>query len=129
MAFPSPSLTPPSLSSFGFQYTNPITGSTLTFGELSTWGMLKVEGLDMATVRRKDPGRARDYGELIGLNLYGGRDITIDFWVVPDGPSVQDAQVQLADVTVNTNVTDSPLWFKLPNLPVMCAMCRPIKRT
>ena len=97
----------------------------LTFGGTTNWGVLKTEGFGGPPVRRKDPGRSRDYGELIGLNLYGGRDLIADLWVTSDGTSVQDSQAQLANIMVNTGTTDAPLWFQLPTYPILCSNCRP----
>jgi hypothetical protein len=124
MAFPSPSLTPPALTNWQFAYGG------VTFGAATALGVLKVQGLgDVATIRTGDIARPRQHGELIGLDVYGGRDITVDMWAQSDGVSLQHALLSLAGPTVDGLTTEQPLWFQQPNLPLLAAMCRPRKRT
>ena len=124
MAFPSPSLTPPTLSDWQFSLSNVLLGAAQPLG------ILKVEGLgDLATIRSQDVPRARDHGELVGLDLYGGRDVTFSVWAKTDGTSLQDTLLNFAAATVVGLETEQPLWFQLPNYPLLCVMCRPRKRT
>src|ERR1035441_9495018 len=124
MAFPSPSLTPPTLSNFQGYYNG------LTWGAGTAWGFTEIDGWsDSATIRNGDQTFPRDHGEFTGLDVYGGRDITVDYWMKSDGTSLQHAQLALAAATVTQPNTNLPLWLQLPNLPLLCSMCRPRKRT
>lgn len=120
--FPSPSLTPPTLEGFQWEYNGLVMGAGTAFG------VLGVEGLDMADIRSGDVNLPRDDGQTMGLDLYGGRDIILDLWMKTDGTSLQAAQLELAAATVVRPNEEIPLWFQLPNLPIMCVMCRPRKR-
>ncbi len=122
MAFPSPSLEPPTLENFQFEYNG------LKFGAGTAWGVLGVEGLDLAEIRNGDAGWPRDHGQAMGLDVYGGRDVIFDLWVKTDGTSLQHAMLALAAATVVRPNEELPLWFQLPNLPLLCVMCRPRKR-
>lgn len=124
MSFPSPSLTPPTLSDYQFSYQG------WTWGAGTAWGFTQVTGLgDLPEIRSADVARARDHGELVGLDLYGGRDITVDMWIKTDGTSLQDSLLTMAAATEVGLGTEQPLWFQLPNYPLLCVMCRPRKRT
>lgn len=84
----------------------------------------------MPAIRSADQPRARSHGELIGLDLYSGRDITIDLVLMAnDGVTLMEAQSELGASLETTLTTEEPLWFQIPNLEVLCAMCRPRKRT
>jgi hypothetical protein len=122
MAFPSPALEPPTLESFQYQY------NSLKFGAGTAYGVLFAEGLDLAEIRSGDVNWPRDHGQAKGLDLYGGRDIIFDLWMKTDGTSLQHAQLALAAATVVRPDEELPLWFQLPNLPLLCIMCRPRKR-
>jgi hypothetical protein len=125
MSFPRPTLTVPSLSPFELNYNG-----ALTIGGTTAWGVLNIEGLDLANIATKDVGKPRDSGQLAGLNLLMDRTVTIDMWLKSDGVSMQDTQLQLATAFPNMIASDSfPLWFQLPNLPILCVMCRVVKRT
>jgi hypothetical protein len=120
--FPPPSITPPALEDWEFYYNG------LTFGNETAWGILKIEGLDLASIRHGDVNLPRDHGQLKGLDLYEDRNIIFDMWVKSDGTSLQHAQLALAAASVVQPNEEPPLWFQLPNLPVMCVLCRPRKR-
>ena len=122
MTFPPPPIIAPPLEDYEFFYNG------LTFGDTTPWGVLKVEGLDLAEIRSGDVNWSRDHGQAIGLDLYGGRDVIIDFWVKSDGTSVQHALAALAAASVVRPDEELPLWFKLPNLSPLCVMCRPRSR-
>lgn len=113
---------PPSLNDFQWSYNG------LTMGAETPFGILKVEGLDLPALRHGDVPWPRDHGEALGLDLLGGRDVIIDFWMKTDGSSLQKSQVELAAAAVPRPNEEIPLWFQLPNLPIMCVMCRPRKK-
>lgn len=125
MSFPSPTLSPPALANWQFYFNG------WTFGASQTARVAKVQGLgDLATVRHGDVGRPRDHGELVGLDVYGGRDVTIDLQVQPaSGGTLQSALLAVAAATEVGLSTEQPLWFQVPNYPLLCVMCRARKRT
>ena len=122
MSFPSPSLSPPSLENFQFSYNG------LKMGASTPFGVLQAEGLNLPDVRNGDTNWPRDHGQALGLDLMGGADIILDLWVKSNGTSVQSAQLELAEATAVRPSEEIPLWFQLPNLPLLCVMCRPRKR-
>ena len=120
--FPNPSITPPSLSDYQFQFGG------LTFGAGTPWGVLKVEGLGMADIRTADTPWPRDHGASRGLDVFGERTIIFDLWDVAGGTSLQARQLELAAATNVSPTAEGLLWFQLPNNPIMCVPCRPIAR-
>ena len=122
MPFPPPTITPPTLSDFQWQYKG------YTFGAETPLGVLKVEGLDLAPIRSGDQPWPRDHGQARGLDLFDGRDVIFDLWEKTDGSSLQKTQLELAAATNILPDEESPLWFQLPNLPTLCIMCRVRKR-
>lgn len=120
--FPLPSVEPPTLNDFEWQFNG------LTIGGNTNFGVLKVEGLNLPEVRNGDVAWPRDHGQAAGLDLYGGYDIIIDLWMKTNGESLQAAQLELAKATRVLPNEQIPLWFQLPNMPLMCVMCRPRKR-
>lgn len=124
MAFPSSSLTPPTLSNWQFSYQG------LTFGQGQAIKVAHVTGLgDLAEIRNGDEPRARDHGQTIGLDLFGGRDITFDLEAESSSGQVETTLLTLAQVTTPGLTTEQPLWFQLPGMPLLAVMCRPRKRT
>ena len=124
MAFPSPSLTPPTLTNWQFSYNG------LTFGHATPIKISQVQGLgDLAVVRSGDISRSRDHGENIGLDVYGGRDITLNLEAEDSGSGVPATMSTLASATLVGLTTESPMWFQVPGYPLLCVMCRPRKRT
>ena len=124
MAFPSPTLTPPTLSNWQFSYQG------LTFGSGQAIKVAKVEGLgDLAEIRDGDEARPRDHGQIIGLDLFGGRDVTFDLEAESSSGTVETTLLTLAQVTTPGLTTERPLWFQLPGLPLLAVMARPRKRT
>jgi hypothetical protein len=121
--FPNPAIEPPELEDYEWQYNG------LTFGADHAIGVARVEGLDLATIRSGDVDWPRDQGQAAGLDLYGGRDIIFDLWMKSGGVSLQATQLELAAATLVQPEIELPLWFQLPNLPLLCIMCRPRKRT
>ena len=124
MAFPSPSITPPTLSNWQFSYQG------LTFGSGQAIKVAKVDGLgDLADVRNGDQDRTRDHGQLIGLDVLSGRDMTFTLEAESSTGQVEATLLTLAQVTTPGLTTEQPLWFQLPGLPLLAVMCRPRKRT
>jgi hypothetical protein len=120
--FPSPAIEPPELQNFQFEYNGVVIGAG------TPYAVLNIDGLDLAEIRSGDVSWPRDHGQAKGLDLYGGRDIIFDVWMKSDGTSLQSAQLALAAATVVLPFEELPLWFQLPNLPLLCIMCRPRKK-
>jgi hypothetical protein len=103
----------------------------VVFGAGTDYSILGVEGLDLPVVRNGDVARSRDTGEFIGLDLLGGRDITLTL----DCASIAGANLQ-ADLTTLATAfappvggqTESVLWIQMPNLPLLAVACRVRKR-
>src|ERR1017187_5901282 len=120
--FPAPVLAPPELADFQFSYNG------LLFGADTPFGILTIEGLDLAEIRAADVNWSRDHGQAKGLDVYGGKDVIFDFWMKTNGVSLQASQLELASATNVRPTEELPLWFKLPNIPILAIMCRPRKR-
>jgi hypothetical protein len=126
MAFPAYGTAVPSLAAWQMQY------ETLVLGLPGPFGITEIDGLDLPPVQTSDMQRARDHGELIGLDLLGGRDITITGDYVEDGSlSMAQTGQEIASSASNYTqggTTEAPLWFAFPGLPTLCAMARVRKR-
>lgn len=127
MAFPLPSsapggVTPPSLSNWQFQF------GSLVFGAGTSFGVTSIKGLALATIRSQDVALPRDSGELAGLDVYGGRDVTVDMWMTAGGSGLVPNDVALSNAMQLGLATEQPLWFQLPGMPVLCVMARVRKR-
>jgi hypothetical protein len=122
VSFPAPSLTPPALADYQWSLNG------LAMGANTPFGVLTAEGFDLAAIRSGDTPWPRDHGEAMGLDVYGGRDPLLDVWMKTDGVSLQQAQLELAAATTVRPNEEVPCWFQLPNLPLLCVMCRPRKR-
>lgn len=124
MKFPSPSLTPPALGLWEFYYNG------YTFGGNTPSGALSLTGFgDNPDIRSNDPNRARDHGQLVGLDLYGGRTVTVHLFSQSNGTSLQSTLLDLAAALEVGLQTEQPLWFQQPNMPLLCTMCRARKKT
>ena len=124
MSFPLPDVTPPTLSNWQMSYNG------LTFGAGTAYAIDNVDGLDLPAVRNGDVARPRDTGEFIGLDLLGGRTVTLDLDATSDGTSLQHALTALAGALIPPpdGQTESPLWIQLPNLPLLSVSARVRKR-
>lgn len=123
MSFPSPAIIAPALENWRWEYNG------VELGVGTSYGVQRVEGLAGVPIRNGDVVLPRDHGETKGLDLLGGRSPLFDLWVSPlGGVSLQQLQVNLARATNVRPDEELPLWFKLPNLPVLCSMCRPRDR-
>jgi hypothetical protein len=134
MAFPSPSLVPPSLSTYQMSFGG------LTFAGQPGSGNYALQTItwDMPSVASGDVQRAMDQGEFAGMDVLPGRDITV-VQVVTGGyaqsgagvdttakAQAVDAAVQaLGGVMYPAGTTEPfPLYIQLPS-GVFAAMCKP----
>ena len=132
MPFPSPSLAPPALYQYSF--------GGLTFGGVAAGSTYQVQSatLDMPDVASGDVQRALDQGEMPGLDILPGVDLTIQQIVTTAGlsrtgmPSLAqaaaiDAACQaLGGVMGPGGVTEIPLWYQMAS-GTYVRMCRPRK--
>jgi Phage tail protein len=102
----------------------------LIVGMNTAYGLLQIEGLDLPALRSGDVARPRDTGQFVGLDLFGGRDITLTIDMTTDGISLQDAATSVATAFAppSDGQTESPIYFQFPNLPLLVAGCRVRKR-
>lgn len=122
MPFPDPGVTPPTLNPYEFNFGG------FTFGGLTgNYTLISAAGLDQAAIRGGDAGRPRDQGEFVGLNLLGGRDVTVDLSVVPDVGTLWDAMKQLEAAVTPQTVAETPLYFQPPSGPLKVCMARNTK--
>ena len=124
MAFPPYGTTAPTLSDYQASFAGLKLG-----GSSSPYSIMALEGLDLPTVLNGDLARPREFGDFIGLDVLAGRDIVITGDVVSDGTSLAHALEVLAQATITTGNTETPLWLQLPGLPLLSTLCRPRKRT
>lgn len=131
MSLPSPSLVVPTLSNDQAFFQGP-AASGITFGPQTAFQLKKLEGLDKPNVRKNNMSRARVRGSLVGLNLLDTRLITFTLDVGPTtGTSYANtyaALTALTDVCSTEGTTEYPLWFQLPNAPLLCCMARVVKK-
>jgi hypothetical protein len=116
MSFPTGAA--PSLSNWQVQFNG------LTMGLGTPYLFTKIEGLDFPAVRKGDVSRALELGELQGVDLLAGRDVTLTGDFVTDGASLAHAQQALATAFVPA-LSEQPLWLQLPNWPTLATMVRP----
>ena len=122
MAFPT--TTAPSITAWQLQF------NSLTMGAGTQYGISKLTGLgDLPNINVADVQRPRDVGEFIGLYYPSGRTFEVDFWMsTAGGSNIQTLLSTLTTALIPQTSTELPFWFKLPNLPVLAAMARPIKK-
>lgn len=124
VAFPSPSLPAPALAAYQLSYRG------LTFGgfiEHTPYQLVSLPaGLDSPIIANGDVQRELDQGQFIGLDVYEGREITIEQVVQSDEESLDHARQALAGVLAVAGTTESPLYMQLPSGLFAC-MARPRK--
>ena len=90
MAWPTFGTAIPTLSTYQFSF------SGYTFGPGTAFELMKLDGVDMPSVRSGDAGRPRDHGMFVGLDVMGGREVTIAGQLRSDSVSFQHALEALA---------------------------------
>lgn len=118
MAFPT--TTGPSLLPWQMSYGG------LAIGLGTAYGFYKADGLDRPQVRSGDTARPRDWGELKGLDLYSGRDVTLTMDIVPVGSGTLLQATQALDSAFAIGgATELPLWIQgASTSPIVASMCR-----
>lgn len=120
MAFPSSSASVPSLSQWQVSYQG------VTLGAGTNYGIKEIDGFDLNAWRSGDTPRARDHGELPGLDLVPGRTVTVTFDILPT--SFVTSWVGLANGTVPQS-SEQPFWLNLPGWGQLAMMAKPRKRS
>jgi hypothetical protein len=126
VAFPSPTATVPTLSAYQISFNGLVMGAGASGIEIK-----EIDGLDVEAVRSGDAARARDRGEFAGLDLLGGRDITVKVDLSTIGASSFGAALQaLAAVMIPAGATEAPWFINLPfaNWGTLACMARPRTR-
>jgi len=123
MPIQPPTVTPPDLDVWQCAFNG------WTFGAGTPWAITHMTGLDLAQIRSGDKARALDEGQLIGLDLFGGRDIMIDLWVYSDGVSLQSALRTMAAATPVGLQVEVPFYIQLPDTPLLTCQARARKRS
>jgi hypothetical protein len=97
----------------------------LALGAGTSYGVKKVTGLNLANIRSGDQSVPRDHGELIGLDLYGGRDVTMELWMSGTGGLIANQLALSAAFQIQSQgASETPLWFQLPSQSPLCVMAR-----
>ena len=123
MSFPAASVTVPTLASYQLSFNG------LTLGPGTAFEFSKIEGTDMPEVRSGDAARAREHGMFIGLDLMGGRQITVTGDLGPvAGSTFAQSRAALAAATIPGGTVEIPLWLNLPGFGTLCTMARCRKR-
>lgn len=122
MSFPDVSVSIPSLNPNQYWFG----GMTMGSGTVLTFQ--KVEGLDQPDVRTGDSGRPRTRGMFRGLDVLGGRQITLTGKLVPT-LATYDSWLALANAAVPGGVTEYPFFFNLPTFGTLVSMARVRKRS
>lgn len=107
MAFPSSTVSVPTLSSFQFSFRG------VTMGPGTAYEFTKIEGVrDMPQVRSGDAGRPRDHGDFIGLDVLPGREINLSMEIGPPFTTTFTAALlTLATAMVPSATTEYPLFY------------------
>lgn len=121
MPFPDPGVTPPTLDDYQFNFGDFTFGGFGGFYDLLPDGLT---GLDQTPIRASDADRPRDQGQLIGLNLYGPRDIIVDVGVLSDGTSLSHARHALEAAVAPQVVAETPFYAQLPGQDLLVCMAR-----
>lgn len=127
MAFPSPTVTPPT-----FTMTPSVYFNGITFSGAGPFLLKKISGIDMPTVRSGDTDAPRTHGQFIGLDLLSGRDVELTFDVGPPFGSYTNlpgAMAALRAALTPSGTTETPLFVQLPNGSMYTALVRPRKRS
>lgn len=126
VSFPAYGSSAPGLVTWQMAYNG------IVLGIPTPYGITSVDGLDLPPVQTGDQQRPREHGEFIGLDLMGGRDITVTGDFTDNPPlTLQVVGLALAEAVWNWTwggSTELPLWFQWPNLPTLCSMVRVRKR-
>lgn len=123
MPFPSPSLAPPALNALQLSYRG------LVFGGIAQAAAYQLQSLnvDMPAIASGDVQRAIDQGELAGMDVLPGRDITIVQVVQAATAAGLDTAVQaLGGVLGPGGTTEAPLYVQMASGLFAC-MARPRK--
>ncbi len=121
MAFPSPSVSVPTLANFNVSF-NGFTMGPGSGSENNGVGFLKIEGVDRPTVRSGDVDQPRTSGQFIGLDLLAGRDIILTAQLGRDAVSLAHAAQQLRNALSPRGTTEDPLFLNINGTTYACTV-------
>jgi tail protein len=115
-ALPVPVLQPGQMNFGGLTFAGVVMGTPYQFAQM--------QGLDMPAVRSGDVDVPRDQGQLPGLDVYGGRSITVNLVVIPDDVSLGHAMRAFIGAMGATGSTEYPLYLQLQDMSTVAVMAR-----
>ena len=124
-------LSPPTMSPYSLSYGGLVFGAWTgtPYGQAYQLGPNGFTGLDLPAMRSGDVDLPRRHGQLIGLDLLSGRDITMDLIVGATAAATQQANSRaLAHALALSGAIEQPLWIAMPDGTYGC-MARMRKRT
>jgi hypothetical protein len=134
MAFPAPSLTPPTLSYGQWSYRG------ITFGGIvkgASFQLVSATGIDQAAMSSGDVARPEDQGEFKGLDTLSGVDITVSHLVTANtggapitpaaaGAILEPLRQAMGAMMIPTGSTEYPLYVQMAG-GIYARMARPRK--
>jgi hypothetical protein len=121
--FPEAGVSIPALLPYQFWFNG------FTFGPNTALELKKINGMDMPTVRSGDSGRPRDHGLFVGLDVMGGRELTLEGDLSAHGTTTfVEAWQALSAATVPGGTVQAPLYFGLPGYGTLVTQARVRKR-
>lgn len=121
--FPAAGVSVPTLAPYQMWFNG------LTIGPDTPLELKKIEGLDQPAVRSGDSGRPRTHGLFAGLDVMGGREITVTGQLSKGASGTfQHAWEQLVVATVPGGSIEAPLYVNLPGYGTLVSMCRMRRR-
>jgi Siphovirus-type tail component, C-terminal domain len=109
---------PPNMPDYAMSFGGLIFGawSGSPYGQPYQLGPGGIQGLDLPAVASGDIKRPRTHGELVGLDLLGGRDITVDLIVgQTQSTSIQANLRALANALAIGGSVEQALWIQMPD--------------
>src|SRR5262245_58914288 len=122
MAFPAYGTAVPALTNWQFSF------SGFTMGPSTPLELKKIEGLDLPTVRAGDAGRPRDHGLFVGLDVMGGREITLTAQLHQIKGTFAEHWESFAKATVPGGSIETPLFVNVPGFGTLATNVRVRKR-
>lgn len=128
MSFPASTVTVPTLTAYQFSYLGQTFGAGANSLNTKEW-----DGFGIDQARTGDKPRARDWGEWVGQDEIGGKNLTIKFDLGEAG--LTDAQFAssfqaICEATVPQGAVEQPFFFNLvPGLGTLVHMARPRRRS
>ena len=122
MSFPASTISPPSLGAYQFSFNGQSFGGTSSGAQYS---FVSAAGLGQPPIQSGDIQRPADNGQIIGLDLIGGRDIVVSVVVhAISGQTIDAAIAALTSPLSPGGATEYPLFFRKGDATVYAVMAR-----